>query len=181
MIYIIISAIFAGFVFWKTQYESSVRGNGDIFSIRTTYRFWGFVPLLIILFLSVGFTGDAINKNNNINNSLYYLEELTSQRDQLLLVFDEVLDNEDFVRLMEASVPQDVVFLKSNPQVTSFLLSRADNIVAVNQRLFEQRNLLLEDAKDVCNYVQNPLTFKLPLFVPDCQLGTILEMTNPKE
>lgn len=126
-------------------------------------------------------TGILINEANNVENSFYTIEELSFQRDALLNEFDEVLDNEDFVQLMNAAVPEDVKFLKNNPEVTGFLLGRADRIVAVNTTLFEARNTILNKAKGVCSSVNNPFVPIIPLMLPECKLGDILALTRVEE
>lgn len=140
------------------------------------------IPFCILfvfwLIVSVPITAVQINESNNVSNSTFYVQELTAQRNALLAEFDDVLDNQDFVQLMNAAVPEDVKFLKNDPKVTDFLLGRADRIVEVNTTLFAARNKILEQSKSVCNYVQNPMIPMVPFMVPDCDLNIVLEVLN---
>ena len=79
---------------------------------------------------------------------------------------------------MNASVPEDVLFLRNNPEVTGFLLGRADRIVEINAQLFEKRNALLESSKSVCNTVNNSLIPMIPFMGPDCNLGDVVKITG---
>jgi hypothetical protein len=179
MIFIVFSLIIFAFGFWATRNQRKEKNySSDLMSSRSAWRFVFLLPFMAVLIFSIAYTAIAINSSNNVKNSMFIVEELTDQRDQLLETFDEVLANEDFVQLMEASVPEDIKFLRNNPKVSDFLLGRADRIVAVNQRLFSERNVILEESRDICNYVDNPLTFQLPLLVPDCELGTVMDITN---
>jgi hypothetical protein len=118
-------------------------------------------------------------KANDVENSYFYLQEATAQRDAIILEFDDILSNEDYIQLMNAAIPADVAFLKNNPEVTGFLLGRADRIVEINSRLFSIRNEILADAKEVCNVVQSPLIPQLPIYTPECRLGDIIQLTDP--
>jgi hypothetical protein len=113
-------------------------------------------------------------KANDVENSYFYLQEATAQRDAIILEFDDILSNEDYIQLMNAAIPADVAFLKNNPEVTGFLLGRADRIVEINSR-----NEILADAKEVCNVVQSPLIPQLPIYTPECRLGDIIQLTDP--
>lgn len=95
--------------------------------------------------------------------------------------FEELLTADEFTQLMEASIPEDLKFLATRPEVSNFLLARADRIVGVNARLFAERNEILEDSRNICNVSNNPFVPKMPFVFPECSLGDILEITAQPE
>lgn len=132
--------------------------------------------VVVLLFLvSIIWTGIVHASAADIRNSQYVVEARTAQRDELLEAFDDVLDSDEFVQLMEAATPEDLLFLRSNPEVTGFLLGRADRIVEVNKTLYEEQNDLLGKARSVCNQTQNPFVPLMPFMKPKCSLGTLEE------
>lgn len=136
------------------------------------------IATVIWLIIAICITANWTQHANNVQNSYWYLQEATIQRDALLASFDDVLENEDFIQLMNASVPDDLLFLKTNPEVSTFLLGRADRIVAVNSRLIEIRAKIVGEAKEICNYVQNPFVPFVPFMAPECKLGDVVAVTN---
>ena len=130
--------------------------------------------LAVGLFISAAVTYSA----NNVENSYYTLIELDEQRTAILSEFEDVLSDDGYVQLMHAAVPEDVKFLKHQDGVTTFMLGRADRIVEINQRYFAERNSILDEAKDVCNIVNNGFIPKFPILNPDCRLGEVLDLTT---
>ncbi len=133
----------------------------------------------VFYFLVAAIT-EAVNyhSQSNIKNSMYVLEELTVQRDELLDILQDSLAEEDFIQLMNAAVPDDVLFLRQSPGVSEFLLGRADRLVAVNSSLYKERNGLLSQSRGLCNTVQNPLIPALPFTDQKCDMGRVLGLTE---
>lgn len=132
--------------------------------IAATFMIWAAVA-----------TGIAYDQAADIRNSQYVIEQLEDQRDQLAVVFNDVLSNDDYIQLIEAATPEDIKFLSTRPDVSAFLIQRADRIVAINARVYAEQNRLLRQARLVCNFNDNPIVPKFPFIGPDCTLGTLQE------
>lgn len=164
----------AAMVGWAFRHSPKV-GRYDEMSPRGFRLIFAIVPSIAYVVVSVICAGIAYDKSADISNSRYVIEQLAAQRDDMSALFEDTLTNEDFIRLMEASTPDDIKFLATRPQVTQFLLGKADRLVDVNARLFAEQNQLLDKARSVCNYTDNPLVPKLPFIGPDCALGSLEE------
>lgn len=171
LVILIGAAIALGFRFSNAPNGSY---SGDAPSDRTLWWVWSisilFVPYFIV---SIIWAGNQYANAADITNSQYVIEQLDQQRNELAAALKENLTSEDFARLMESATPEDLAFLKNNPQVSDFMLGRADRIVGINSRLYAEQNKLLDKARGVCNYTDNPLIPKFPFLGPDCSLGTL--------
>lgn len=145
-------------------------------SVRQVYMTFATLGILVWFIASIINTGVVYHHDTNVQNSQYVVEARIEQRNELLTAFDEVLNQDEFIQLMEASVPEDILFLKTNPQVSGFLLGRADRIVSINRELYIVQNQLLDISRGVCNSSQNPLVPKIPFIHPDCRLGELQEI-----
>ena len=157
---------------WENYKFSRKEKRYDFFPLKFVTGLFAFFLLACLCV-----TATMVYKTNNVENSYYYLQELDAQREAILAEFDDVLDDNGYIQLMNAAVPEDVKFLKHQDGVTSFMLGRADRIVQINQRYFRERNLVLEESKEVCNVVNNGFIPILPVGKPDCQLGKVIDIT----
>ncbi len=138
---------------------------------------WGLVVVVVVWFLAMipgifvnaATTGEA----NNAKNSMFVIENLTDQRDDLLKILQDNLTNDDFVQLIDAANPDQILFLRQDPDVDAYLLGRADRLVNVNAALFAEQRKILGAARGVCNTVQNPFIPQLPFGRAECNLDTL--------
>lgn len=171
LILLIGAAIAAGFKFSAAPNRAY---SGDTWSDRTLWWVWTIGLLTVPYFvISIIWAGTQYANASNITNSQYVIEQLEQQRAELGQALKDNLSSDDFIRMMEAATPEDLAFLKNNPQVSDFMLGRADRIVGINSRLYVEQNKLLDQARGVCNYTDNPLIPKIPFIGPDCTLGTL--------
>lgn len=131
--------------------------------------FFGAVLIVFMIPCAI-INGNLTAKANDAKNSHAVVVELTAQRDEILNLFQGVVENEDYVELMNAAVPDDILFLRQDPEVSEFLLGRADRLVDINARLFKERRRLLDISRSVCNIVDNPFVPQLPFLRPDCNI-----------
>lgn len=132
----------------------------------------------ILFVFALVYTSTIIHDSNDVENSYFVLQEAMDQRDALLAEFEQVLNNKDYIALMNASTPSDVQFLATRPQVSDFLLGKADRLISVNTKVFEIRDGLLEQSKEICNYIQNPFLPYIPGMLPECKLDEVSNLVN---
>lgn len=152
---------------------------GSVHLSRGVYAWIWAGILAFVYFLASSITaGVFYYKAANVENSVYVVEELQRQRDGIAATFDDILANDQYVQLIEAATPEDIQFLRTNPQVSDFLLGRADRIVSINRRLFAERRTILDQSKSVCNFKSNPLIPQIPFLAPDCKLGELQDIMD---
>lgn len=175
MVYVVLLlvAIATWLVFFSRGRSSYEMAKHQFFKVKAGINIAAIILMGVLVSLSFLHTAILHHHDQNIKNSGFLLAEVESQRDLLLSEFDEILSNDDFVQLMNAAVPEDVLFLRQRPEITGFLLGRADRIVELNARYFTLRNELLTQAKGLCNTVRNPFALRLPLLSPDCRLAEL--------
>ena len=136
---------------------------------------WGVVAVSAALMIGVGIalaagTGKAIDAGNDVQYSEVVLEGRKAVRDQALAYFPENLDPDDFVRISQAITPDDIKFLGSLPNVTDFMLGRADRFVEANKAYWSLYNTILVKRQYLCNITNNPLLPIVPFIDYGCDI-----------
>jgi hypothetical protein len=149
-----------------------IRDNDDVMAFS-----FGCGVLVFLVFGIWGIIATAFlyNDSNYVRYSKEIVAEYQSQRDQLIAILQENLSVEDFERVMAASVPEDVSFLATRPDVAAFLLGKAEQFVEVNAKYFDIRNDLLSRARSVCSNLNNPFFMRFPTGI-ECDLNAALEV-----
>ena len=171
---ILIIVFFAALYLYVHRHEARKRQRNRMTESSDLPIVKGWCLFLVIVWLVVAViaTGSVIFMNSKVNNSSYVVAELTMQRNALAGEFEEILDSSEYAELIAAAHPDDIKFLRTNPEVTGFLLGRADRIVSINEQLFAERNELLEEARSACNVINNPMIPQFP-FMAECKLDSL--------
>lgn len=176
LLFILVFGPLVGLFIYGFFFANKRNGSTYHWSTSRLVQVWAASLTALALIPFIITAGVFIDKSADIRNSEYVVAQLVDQRDALAEVFEDVLDNEEFIRLTEASTPEDLLFLKRNSEVTEYMLGKADRLVAINSTLFAERNRLMNQSRSVCNYGDNPLAPKLPFLTPDCRLDELEEL-----
>lgn len=135
--------------------------------------FFGSVPcilvgLIIVVIGSISVYTDSLDvsaRTTKLQKSLY-------QRDQLVELVKTELSTDQFEDLMRATTAAEVKIIFSGSSVSQLLITRANEIVAINAKYLAQYTDIINRAIDLCNQKRNVFVPRFP-GVGDCNIDLV--------
>lgn len=175
---IIFSSIFASYSDSSRMkaYEEKSKGNTIRVREPESSDAWGltaFCIFLVVVFSIINLIGTyALYEGKfDLRKQEALIPQKTDQKKELISLVRNELSAEQLAVLVDATNMESVVVILGNPAgpAAQILQDRAQQIVTLNQQIYELQNKVDSLSIDICNHVDNIFIPRFPFFSADCQ------------